>query len=77
MKKTLLRALALLLLIIALLVLVPSATPVAIGEEEVTEYPLYSPVTLEAESVEPIDWEAPAPYMPHENGYLPRRRGLP
>ncbi len=75
MKKTLLRAIALLLLIIALIVLVPSATPVAIGEEEVTEYPLYSPVTLEAENVQPIDWEADTPYLPHEGGYLPGDEG--
>ncbi len=72
MGKTLLRILALALVLALMVFLVPSATPLAIGEEA---YPAYAPVTLEAADVEPIDYLADAPYAPHAGGYLPDRGG--
>lgn len=72
MGKTLIRILAVVLLLVLLAFLVPSATPLAIGEEA---YPVYSPVTLEAQSVEPIDYLADTPYAPGKNNYLPDKAG--
>ncbi len=72
MGKTLLRILALALVLALLVFLVPSATPLAIGEEA---YPAYVPVTLEADGVTPLDYQADAPYAPHAGGYLPNRGG--
>lgn len=78
MSKILPKALILFLLLALVLLLVPSAVPLALGEEEHTApegYPVYTPVTLEAESVEPIDYEADTPYAPHADGWLPDNGG--
>ena len=65
--KTLIRILAAALLLALLTLLVPSATPLAIGEE----LPVYTPVILEAQDVTPIDYLAEAPYEPDPAAYLP------
>ena len=65
--KTLIRILALAAIMALLMLLVPSATPLAIGEE----LPVYSPVILEAQDVTPIDYLAEAPYEPDPAAYLP------
>lgn len=74
MGKTLIRALAVILLLALLVVLVPSATPLAIGETLSDEIPAYSPVTLTAE-VEPLDYLSDAPYAPDPAAYLPEDGG--
>ncbi|MGN0745313.1 MAG: phosphodiester glycosidase family protein, partial [Aristaeellaceae bacterium] len=71
MGKTLIRVLAVAALLALLTLLVPSATPLAIGEE----LPVYTPVILEAQDVTPIDYQADAPYEPDPNGYLPDAGG--
>ena len=72
MGKTVIRIVAVVVLLALLMVLVPSATPLAIGEEA---YPVYTPVTLEAQEVTPIPYLEDAPYKPHKNGYLPDQAG--
>lgn len=72
MGKTLIRILAVVLVLLLLALLVPSATPLAIGEEA---YPVYSPVVLEAQQVEPIDYQAETPYAPVKANYLPDKTG--
>ena len=71
MGKTLLKWIAALLLLCALALMVPCAMPYAAAEE----LPVYSPVTLEAESVEPLDYLADSPYAPHEEDFLPDGAG--
>jgi len=68
--KTICRVLILLLVLALLCLLVPSATPVAIGEA----LPVYTPVELEAEDVIPlaIDEESP---VPDEKNYLADNAG--
>ncbi|MBQ8654803.1 MAG: phosphodiester glycosidase family protein [Clostridia bacterium] len=75
MGKTLIRILVVTALLALMVVLVPSATPLAIGEEISTEIPVYSPVTLEATEVEPIDYLSAAPYKPDSDAYLPDEGG--
>lgn len=72
MGKTLIRILAVLAVLALLWLLVPSATPLAIGEEA---YPVYAPVTLEAQQVAPIDYQAATPYAPDPNAFLPDKGG--
>lgn len=72
MGKTLIRVITVALLLALLAFLVPSATPLAIGEEV---YPVYAPVELEATSVEPIPYLEPAPYAPHADGYFTEGMG--
>lgn len=72
MDKTLIRIAAVLVLLVLLALLVPSATPLAIGEEA---YPVYSPVTLEMEEVEPLSFENGTPYAPHADAFLPDGAG--
>ena len=68
MGKTMIRILAVVVLLAMLAVLVPSATPLAIGEAAV-EYPAYSPVELTAE-VAPIPYAEDTPYAPHADGFV-------
>lgn len=72
--KILIRVLALLGLLALLVLLVPSATPVALGEETAS-YPVYSPVELQAEEVTPISYEDKVPYAPIPECFLPDRTG--
>ena len=73
--KTIIRILAVAVLLTLLAVLVPSATPLAIGEEAV-EYPAYNPVTLTAQ-VEPIPFLENTPYAPHKSAYVPFDPSMP
>lgn len=75
MGKTLIRILAVALLLALTVFLVPSATPLAIGEELSEEIPAYTPVTLAATEVEPIDYLSAAPYAPDQSKYLPDTAG--
>ena len=72
MGKTLIRIVLVVIALLMLALMVPSATPLAIGEEA---YPTYAPVELEAQSVEPIDYQADAPYAPNKDCYLPDKGG--
>lgn len=76
MEKTLLRAAVVLALLALLVLLVPSATPLALGEEA-QPYPTYVPVVLEASEgeVEPIPYDGKVPYAPNPEGYLPDAAG--
>ena len=73
--KTFVRVIAVLLALVLLAFLVPSMTPLAIGEEAAA-YPAYAPVTLTAEDVAPLDYAAKAPapltdaFLPDNGGYL-------
>ena len=71
MGKTLLKWIAALVLLCALALMVPCAMPYAAAEE----LPVYTPVTLEAAEVEPIDYLADTPYAPHEDAFLPDGAG--
>jgi len=73
MKKTLLCALMLLVLLVLLVLVIPSATPLALGEE--APYPTYVPVTLQATEIAPIPYEGTVPYAPNPDNYLPDRTG--
>lgn len=66
--KTMIRILAVAVLLTLLAVLVPSATPLAIGEEAV-DYPAYNPVTLTAQ-VAPIPYLEDTPYVPHADAFV-------
>jgi len=68
MGKTMIRILAALVMLFLLTMLVPSATPLAIGEEA---YPAYVPVTLSAEITEAIPFDKDAPYAPHDDAFIP------
>lgn len=72
MGKTLIRIVLVIIALMLLALLVPSATPLAIGEEA---YPVYSPVELEAVMVEAIDYLEDTPYAPDKNAYLPDKGG--
>lgn len=72
MGKTLLRIITVVLVLALMAFLVPSATPLAIGEEA---YPTYEPVTLAAQTVVPIPLTVDTPYAPHEGAYLPDGAG--
>lgn len=73
--KTFVRVIAVLLALVLLAFLVPSMTPLAIGEEAVA-YPAYTPVTLTAEDVEPLDYAAKAP-APPDGCFLAGQRRIP
>lgn len=75
MGKTMIRILAVIVLLALLAVLVPSATPLAIGEEAV-EYPAYTPVTLTAQ-VAPIPYPKDTPYAPHMDAYVTFDSSMP
>lgn len=75
MGKTLIRILAVVLLLALMVLLVPSATPLAIGEGISEEIPAYTPVALEATDVAPIDYQVDAPYTPDPDAYLPDTTG--
>lgn len=74
MKKTLLRVLLVLALLVLMVLVVPSATPLALGEEA-TPHPTYVPVTLQATEVTPIAYEDKVPYAPIPDNYLPDGAG--
>ncbi len=75
MGKTMIRILAVALLLALLTVLVPSATPLAIGEEAAA-YPAYAPVTLTAE-VPAIPYDQDTPYAPHADAFVPFDPAVP
>ena len=67
-------ALAALTVALALLTLmVPSFTPLAIGEE--TALPTYAPITLPLTDATSIDYQEKTPYAPHQDGFLPDNAG--
>ena len=72
MGKTLIRLIAVALLLTLLAFLAPSATPLAIGEEAM---PVYTPVVLEMQDAEPIDYLERTPYEPAKENYLPDKGG--
>jgi len=74
MGKTMIRLLAVIAVLVLLTVLVPSATPLAIGEEA---YPVYAPVTLESTEVAAIPFLDKTPYAPHEDAYIPFDTTMP
>ncbi len=71
LKKALLYIALAAVLIAAVAFLIPSSVPVA-GAEDL---PAYQPVTLAAESVDPIPMDVKAPYRPHEDAFLPGDAG--
>lgn len=73
--KTAVRVIILALLLAIVAFLVPSMMPLALGEEDPSTYPKYTPVVLEAVSVEPIPYTEDAPYKPLKAGYLPDNGG--
>ena len=73
MSRVWIRLAAVLLLIAATAVLVPSSMPSAGAED--FEVPEYSPVELEAESVEPLPLDEKPPYAPDSSAYLPDEGG--
>ena len=60
MGKTILRAVALVVMLALLALMVPTFTPLAVAEE-FTEYPVYEPVTLPLTDVPTIDYQADTP----------------
>lgn len=74
MGKTILRAVALVVMLALLALMVPTFTPLAVAEE-FTEYPVYEPVTLPLTDVPTIDYQADTPYVPHADAYLPDETG--
>jgi len=72
--KILIRILLLLALLALMVVLVPSAVPMALAEDTVA-YPAYEPVELEAEIVIPISYEDKVPYAPIPEKFLPDNAG--
>ena len=74
MSKTVIRVVALLIMLLLLALLIPAATPLAIAEEGVT-YPVYEPQTLTAGEVEAIPYDAETPYAPHADAFLPDNAG--
>ena len=74
MGKTILRAVALVVMLALLALMVPTFTPLAVAEE-FTEYPVYEPVTLPFTDVPTIDYQADTPYAPHADAYLPDETG--
>ena len=74
MGKTILRAVALVVMLALLALMVPTFTPLAVAEE-FTEYPVYEPVTLPLTDVPTIDYQADTPYAPHADAYLPDETG--
>ena len=65
--KTLIRILAVLLLLALITLLVPSSVPMVIAEG--TSFPVYEPVTLDMTGLEPLDWTQTAPYYPNRSGF--------
>ena len=74
MGKTILRAVALVVMLALLALMVPTFTPLAVAEE-FTEYPVYEPVTLPLTDVPTIDYQADTLYAPHADAYLPDETG--
>ena len=74
MGKTILRAVALVVMLALLALMVPTFTPLAVAEE-FTEYPVYEPVTLPLTDVPTIDYQADTPSAPHADAYLPDETG--
>ena len=74
MGKTILRAVALVVMLALLALMVPTFTPLAVAEE-FTEYPVYEPVTLPLTDAPTIDYQADTPYAPHADAYLPDETG--
>lgn len=74
MGKTILRAVALVVMLALLALMVPTFTPLAVAEE-FTEYPVYEPVTLPLTDVPTIDYQADTSYAPHADAYLPDETG--
>lgn len=73
MAKRILRVAALAAALAMLTLMVPSFTPLAIGEEGL--YPVYEPVELPLKEVAPMDYQAEAPYAPHADGFFPDGMG--
>lgn len=74
MSKTIVRVIALLILLLLLALCVPASTPLAIAEDS-EAYPAYEPLTLTAGEVEAIPYDAETPYAPHKDAYLPDGAG--
>ncbi|MDO5145189.1 MAG: phosphodiester glycosidase family protein [bacterium] len=72
MLKTAMKAALLLTVLALLMILIPSAIPLA-GAEGVL--PRYSPVMLWAQSASPIDYQSATPYAPHKDCYLEDQSG--
>ena len=63
------RVVALLAALALLMLLAPSMTPLAIGEEAAA-YPVYTPVTLAAQEVTPIPYTEKTPYARFDPSYV-------
>ena len=72
--KNVVRVAALVLVLALLTLMVPSFTPLAIGEEA-DALPTYAPVTLPMTDAVPIDYQAKTPYAPHAECFLPDNAG--
>lgn len=66
--KTFLRVLLILAVLVVLALFVPSSVPIVIAEDT-SAYPVYTPVSLEADSVEPIAYDAETPYSPNRSAF--------
>ena len=73
MKNMIWKLLLAAVLVLAVAVLVPSATLVAGAEADDTPCPTFVPVELE--TVEPVDFSSGTPYGPHEDGYWEEEDG--
>ena len=73
MTKNVLRVAALAVVLALLTLMVPSFTPLAIGEE--TALPTYAPITLPLTDATPIDYQEKTPYAPHQDDFLPDNAG--
>lgn len=71
--KNVVRIIALALALVLLALLVPSMTPLAIGEG-LEGYPVYTPITLNAQEVTPLPYSQKAP-KPIASAYLPEKAG--
>ena len=71
--KNVLRVAALTVALALLTLMVPSFTPLAIGEE--TALPTYAPITLPLTDATSIDYQEKTPYAPHQDDFLPDNAG--
>ena len=74
MGKTVIRVVALVIILLLLTVFVPAATPLVIAEESVS-LPVYEPQTLTAGEVEAVPYGKDTPYAPHADAFLPDNAG--
>ena len=73
--KTAVRVIILAALLALMAFLVPSMMPLALGEEDLSTYPVYTPVTLPATNVTPLPITEKNTFKPIKENYLPDKAG--